>query len=143
MRRFFSIGFRLFALILVGCLFYILIGSSLDIYNTFAYDRAILRESPYGRTPLLTNPNDYQSYDGIINSGEYVYVTDWLSVYNGKIVFSKVKTGLREGYVNRELLVETNINIVPVLSVLLLSSLLVLIFFITFKKIHHLTIVQS
>jgi hypothetical protein len=94
----------------------------MDIYNNFAYDKAILKDSPYGWTPLLRDPQNYGSGDGMVLSGEFVYVEDWLSAYNQqtKIAFAKVKSKLKEGYVNRELLVETNINVKPIISALLL-----------------------
>lgn len=100
----------------------VLVNSALDIYNNFAYDKAILKDSPYGWAPLLADPQDYSSGDGMILSGEFVYVVDWVSAYNGKtrIAFAKVKSKLKEGYVNKELLVETNINIKPVISAVLL-----------------------
>ncbi len=100
----------------------VLVNSALDIYNNFAYDKAILKDSPYGWTPLLADPQDYSSGEGMILSGEFVYVVDWVSAYNGKtrIAFAKVKSKLKEGYVNKELLVETNINIKPIVSAILL-----------------------
>ncbi len=100
----------------------VLVNSALDIYNNFAYDKAILKDSPYGWTPLLADPQDYSSGEGMILSGEFVYVVDWVSAYNGKtrIAFAKVKSKLKEGYINKELLVETNINIKPIISAILL-----------------------
>lgn len=120
-------------MLLLAGLTYVLINSSLDIYNNFAYDKAILRDTPYGYTPLLENPYDYSSGLKNVKSGEFVYVEDWLSAYNGKIVFSKVKSKLNSGYINREMLVETNINIIPIISVVILGF----IFMITIKKLYN------
>jgi hypothetical protein len=112
--------------ILLGLLMFIisviLVNSAMDFYNNFAYDKAILKDTPYGWTPLLRDPQNYGSGEGMVLSGEFVYVEDWLSAYNQqtKIAFAKVKSKLREGYVNRDLLVETNINVKPIISVLLL-----------------------
>lgn len=110
----------------------VLINSALDIYNNFAYDKAIIRESPYGSTPLLQNPKDYHSANGLIKSGDFVYVVDWLSAYENNTAFAKVKSKLKEGYINNRLLIETNLNIKPVVSVILLTLLL---FYLT-KKIY-------
>ncbi|MGH2575252.1 MAG: hypothetical protein ACRDFC_06085 [Ignavibacteria bacterium] len=112
---------------------YILANSALDIYNTFAYEKAIVKDSPYGYTPLLVSPNDYTSSEKKILSGEYVYVEDWLSAYNNKVVFAKVKSKLSEGYINKELLVQTNLNVRPIISVLLLSLILAF----STRKIFH------
>ena len=100
----------------------VLMNSALDVYNNFAYDKAILKDSPYGWTPLLADPQDYSSGDGMVLSGEYVYVEDWLSAYNNntRIAFAKVRSKLKAGYVNKELLVETNMNIKPIISAILL-----------------------
>lgn len=98
----------------------ILFNSALDIYNNFAYEKAILKDSPYGVTPLLSNPKDYSSASSLIKSGDFVYVEDWVSAVNGKVVFAKVRSKLNEGYVNQELLVTTNINLKPIISLLLL-----------------------
>ncbi len=111
----------------LGGLTYILINSSLDIYNTFAYDKAVLKDSPYGYSPMLSDPKDYSSMNKEIRSGEYVYVIDWLSAYNSRVVFAKVKSKMSEGYINKDLLVQTNLNILPVLS----SILLVMVFVFT------------
>lgn len=116
----------------------VLVNSSLDIYNTFAYDKAILRDSPYGYAPLLRDPLDYGSADGLILSGEFVYVTDWLSAYNGRVVFAKVKSKLKEGYINKDLLTEANINIKPVVSVLFL---LIMTLYFSKKLLHTFKIV--
>jgi hypothetical protein len=112
---------------------WVLINSSLDIYNNFAYEKAILKDSPYGGTPLLINPKDYSSADGFIKCGDFVYVEDWLSAGNGNIVFAKVKSKLKEGYINKELLVPANINVKPIISILLLF----VIFTLTFRKFYY------
>jgi hypothetical protein len=111
----------------------VLANSAIDIYNNFAYDKAILRDTPYGYAPLLENPNDYHSGNANIKSGEFVYVEDWLSAYNGRVEFAKVKSKLSSGYINREMLVQTNINIMPIVSFLLLSFM----FFVTLKKLYN------
>jgi len=119
--------------ILLAIVVGILINSTLDIYNNFAYEKAILKDSPYGGTPLLVNPKDYSSADGFIKCGDFVYVEDWLSAGNGNVVFAKVKSKLKEGYINKELLVPTNINVKPIVSMLLLLA----IFTFTFRKIYY------
>lgn len=133
MRRVLSAIVKSFGLLLLVLITYVLCNSSLDIYNNFAYDKAILRDTPYGYAPLLQDPNDYHSGDVNVKSGEFVYVEDWLSAYNGRVVFAKVKSKLNTGYLNREMLVETNINVMPIVSVLLLSFM----FVITLKKLYN------
>lgn len=112
---------------------YALVNSSLDIYNNFAYDKAILKYTPYGYMPLLKNPYDYHSEVANIKGGDFVYVEDWTSAYNGRVVFAKVKSKLNSGYMNQDMLVETNINIMPIISVLMLSFM----FVYTFKKFYN------
>lgn len=112
--------FRLTATVVTILISFILFNSALDIYNNFAYEKAILKDSPYGVTPLLSNPKDYGSATGLIKSGDFVYVEDWVSAVNGKIVFAKVRSKLNEGYINQELLVTANINLKPIISILLL-----------------------
>jgi hypothetical protein len=133
LRKVLSVIFKSFASLLLLLFTYVLVNSSLDIYNNFAYDKAILRDTPYGYAPLLQDPNDYHSGDVTVKSGEFVYVEDWLSAYNGRVEFAKVKSRLNTGYLNREMLVETNINIMPIISVLLLSC----IFAVTLKKLYN------
>ncbi len=123
-----GVGYAALVLI-VGILIY----SAVDVYNNFAYERAIVKDSPYGMTPLLLDPKDYGSADGFINSGDFVYVEDWISAVNGRIVFSKVKTKFKEGYINKELLVPTNLNLKPMISMLLLLA----IFFIVSRKLYY------
>jgi len=113
---------------------YLLSFNLFDIYNNFAYDNAILRDSPYGFTPLLDNPKDMTSVNEFIRSGQYVYVVDWLSAYNSKVVFAKVKSGLKEGYINKDLLVAANFNILPLASALILLVLLSLAFRRAYKR---------
>jgi hypothetical protein len=115
---------------------YAMINSAMDIYNNFAYDKAILKDSPYGYVPLLQDPKSYSSGDGTILCGQFVYVVDWLSAYNNKITFAKVKSKLKEGYINKELLTETNINVKPIISVMLLSLMLVFTIKKLFNKLH-------
>lgn len=133
MREYFSILSKLFLLVLICFITFILIRSSLDIYNNFAYDKAIIKDSPFGYTPLLNSPKDYSNYNREIHSGEYVYVVDWLSAYNGKVIFAKVKSRLNEGYVNKELLVQTNLNVKPIISLILLIT----IFVYSLRKVYH------
>ena len=111
---------KIFMLVFLSLCLVVLVNSALDIYNNFAYDKAVIRESPYGSTPMLINPKDYHSADGLIKSGDYVYVVDWLSAYENKVAFAKVKSKLKEGYINNVLLVETNLNVKPVISLFLL-----------------------
>jgi hypothetical protein len=109
----------------------ILLNSSFDIYNDFAYDKAIVKDSPYGHTPLLLNVNNYSSTSRFVKSGDYVYVEDWLAAHNGKIAFSRVRSKFDWGYINREMLVEANINVLPVIS----SLILLLITFFSVKNL--------
>lgn len=133
LKNFLKVSLKALGLLLLVFAVYSLINSSLDIYNNFAYDKAILRETPYGYAPLLNNPYDYHSGDVNVKSGDFVYVEDWLSAYNGRVAFAKVKSKLNSGYINREMLVETNINVMPIVSVLLLSF----IFIVTLKKLYN------
>lgn len=125
MRKLLKILLKSFLGLILFAITVVLINSALDIYNNFAYDKAILKDTPYGWTPLLRDPQNYGSGEGMVLSGEFVYVEDWLSAYNQKtrISFAKVKSKLREGYVNKDLLVETNINVKPIISVLLLLGI--------------------
>jgi hypothetical protein len=118
--------FSTIALVFAALMIFILVNSALDIYNNFAYEKAIMRDSPYGGTPLLVNPADYTSADGFIKSGDFVYVEDWVSAANGRVVFAKVKSKLKEGYINKELLVQTNINLKPIISVMMLLCIMAL-----------------
>ncbi len=106
----------------------VLINSSFDIYNNFAYDKAILRETPYGYTPMLHDVNNYHSGQKKIRSGEFVYVEDWISAHDGRIVFAKVRSKFDWGYINRDLLVKTNINVIPIISIMLLLGFVYLFF---------------
>ncbi len=109
----------------------ILVNSSLDLYNNFAYDKAIIRESPYGYTPLLRDVFNYSSNEKNMRSGEFVYVEDWISAYNGKVVFAKVRSKLDIGYINKDLLVKTNINVIPLFS----AATLLIIFTLTVRSL--------
>ena len=120
-------------IILLGIVTYALVNSSLDIYNNFAYDKAILRNSPYGYVPMLEAPDNYYKWKTNIKGGEFVYVENWESARNGRIVFAKVKSKLNTGYINNKMLVEANINVMPVFSVLALGVM----FVITFRKIYN------
>jgi len=101
----------------------VLLNSAFDIYNDFAYDKAIVKESPYGYMPILKDVNIYTSGSRYIKSGDYVYVEDWLSAHNGRIVFAKVRSKFDWGYINKDMLVETNINVIPVFSTLMLLGI--------------------
>jgi hypothetical protein len=129
-------GVRIFSkalgFIFLGIFTYALINSSLDIYNNFVYDKAVLRYTPYGYVPLLQDPNNYTVSTAEVKGGDFVYVENWESADNGKIVFARVKSKLHTGYVNRRMLVEANLNVMPVISVLLLSVM----FFYTAKKLY-------
>lgn len=114
----------------------VLLNSAFDIYNDFAYDKAIVKESPYGHTPMLQNVNNYSSGSRFVKSGDYVYVEDWLSAHNGRIAFATVRSGFDRGYINREMLVETNINIMPVFSTLILLIITFVFFRNLIKKIY-------
>jgi len=124
--------FLIFAFIFIA----ILVNSSFDIYNDFAYDRAILRETPYGYTPMLQDVKNYNSGLKNIRSGEFVYVEDWISAHDGRIAFAKVRSKFDWGYVNRDLLVKTNINVIPLFSLLLLLCFVYLLLKNIFRKIY-------
>lgn len=111
--------------------------SSLDIYNNFAYDKAILRYTPYGYVPLLDNPNDYHSSNANVKGGDFVYVENWESADNGSVVFARVKSKLRTGYVNNRMLVEAKINVMPIFSVLMLGVIFALTARKVYLKIHN------
>lgn len=115
---------------------YVLFNSALDIYNNFAYDKAIVRESPYGFIPMLASPENYRVTSDQIKSGDFVYVEDWVSAGNERITFAKVRSKLHEGYINRDLLTQTNINVKPIISVLLLMFILLYYIRKVFHKIH-------
>jgi hypothetical protein len=129
-----GIGFLFKALLLLFLVFVTeaLINSSLDIYNSFAYDKAILRYTPYGYVPLLNSPMDYRNSSSKVKGGEFVYVENWESADNGSVVFAKVRSKFSSGYVNKRMLVRANMNIMPVVSVLLLGTM----FFFTIIKIY-------
>lgn len=114
----------------------ILLNSSFDIYNDFAYDKAIVKESPYGYTPMLMDVYNYGSISKNIRGGDYVYVEDWLSAHNGKVAFAKVRSKFSWGYINRDLLVETNINILPILSSVFLFCFMMLTLRNLIRKIY-------
>jgi len=116
---------------------YQMVNSSLDIYNNFAYDKAVLRYTPYGYVPLLDNPNDYHSSNADVKGGDFVYVENWESADNGSVVFAKVRSKLSSGYVNRRMLVEANINVLPIFSVVMLSLILVFTVRKVYLKIHN------
>ncbi len=133
LRKFISAAAKGVGFIALAGVVAILIYSAMDIYNNFAFERAIIKDSPYGMTPLLHDPKDYGSADGFINSGDFVYVEDWISAINGRIVFAKVRSKFKEGYVNKELLVPTNLNLKPLISMLLLMA----IFAVATRKLYY------
>jgi hypothetical protein len=123
--------------LLIFIILFLLVRSSLDIYNTFAYDKAIVKESPYGYVPLLQNPADWQSGNEEVFSGQFVYVEDWVNAYNNRITFAKVKKRLNGGYINKDLLVEAKLDIKPVISVVLLTIILSFITVRLFRKFYY------
>ena len=123
--------------VILFSLIYQMVNSSLDIYNNFAYDKAVLRYTPYGYVPLLDNPNDYHSSNADVKGGDFVYVENWESADNGSVVFAKVRSKLSSGYVNNRMLVETNINVMPIFSVLMLTLILVFTVRKVYLKIHN------
>ncbi len=125
MKRLLRYFFKALGIFLLICLTYSLALSALDIYNDFAYDKAVMKHSPYGYTPLLEDPNDYGSWLSHVKNGDFVYVEDWTSATNERIVFAKVKSKLQTGYVNQDMLVEANINVIPIFSVLFLGLIVI------------------
>lgn len=126
----------LFFIVLIAVI-YQMVNSSLDIYNNFAYDKAVLRYTPYGYVSLLNDPYDYHSSNADVKGGDFVYVENWESADNGSVVFAKVRSKLSSGYVNNRMLVETNINVMPIISVLLLTLILVFTIRKVYLKIHN------
>lgn len=133
MKRGFGFLFKALLLLFLAVVTEALINSSLDIYNSFAYDKAILRSTPYGYVPLLNNPMEYRNSSSKVKGGDFVYVENWESADNGSVVFAKVRSKFSSGYVNKRLLVHANFNIMPVISVLLLGTM----FFYTFLRIYR------
>ncbi|MBZ0203124.1 MAG: hypothetical protein K8I03_08935 [Ignavibacteria bacterium] len=134
MRRVISVFFKALGFIVLFFVTFALVNSAMDIYNNFAYDRAILRNSPYGYIPLLNDPNDYHNASAKVKGGDFVYVENWESADNGQVVFAKVRSKFNTGYVNKRLLVEANINVMPIFSVMLLSLMLLFILKRIYKK---------
>lgn len=132
MKRVSLLSVKALFFIVLFAFIYQMVNSSLDIYNNFAYDKAVLRFTPYGYVPLLDDPNDYHSSNADVKGGDFVYVENWESANNGSVVFAKVRSKLSSGYVNNRMLVEANINVMPIISVLLLSLLLVF----TIRKVY-------
>jgi hypothetical protein len=132
MKRALRIFSKALGYILLGIFTYALVNSSLDIYNNFVYDKAVLRYTPYGYVPLLEDPNNYRVSSAEVKGGDFVYVENWESADNGKVVFARVKSKLHTGYVNRRMLVEANLNVMPVVSVLMLGFM----FFYAAKKLY-------
>lgn len=122
--------------VLLFAVSYKMVNSSLDIYNDLAYDKAVLRLTPYGYVPLLQDPYDYSSADVHVKGGDFVYVENWESADNGRVVFAKVRSKLSSGYVNNRMLVEANINVMPIVSVLFLGIILVFSVRKVYLKIH-------
>src|SRR5690349_2686635 len=101
MKRLIRDVFKALGFFLLLLCVYSLSISALDIYNDFAYDKAVMKHSPYGYTPLLEDPHDYSSWLSHVKSGDFVYVEDWTSAIDGRVVFAKVKSKLNTGYVNQ------------------------------------------
>ena len=137
MKRASLLILKAFFFVILFSLIYQMVNSSLDIYNNFAYDKAVLRYTPYGYVPLLDNPNDYHSSNADVKGGDFVYVENWESADNGSVVFAKVRSKLSSGYVNNRMLVETNINVMPIFSVLMLTLILVFTVRKVYLKIHN------
>ncbi|HMQ80009.1 MAG TPA: hypothetical protein PKE39_06680 [Ignavibacteria bacterium] len=137
MKRIALLVIKALFFVILFSLIYQMVNSSLDIYNNFAYDKAVLRYTPYGYVPLLDNPNDYRSSNADVKGGDFVYVENWESADNGSIVFAKVRSKLSTGYVNRRMLVEANINVMPIISVLILSFLIVFAVRKIYLRIHN------
>jgi|SRR4030095_5586986 len=136
MSRCLRIFFKALFIVIVLFSVYGLLNSSFDIYNNFAYDKAIIKENPYGYTPLLKDVYNYHSGQRDLKSGDFVYVEDWISAYNGRVVFAKVRSKFDYGYINKDLLVETNINVFPVFSTLTLSVCMILMLRLLIRKIY-------
>jgi len=133
MKRGFGLLFKALLFLLLAVITEALVNSSLDIYNNFAYDNAVLRSTPYGYVPLLNNPMDYKHSSSKVKGGDFVYVENWESADNGSVVFAKVRSKFSSGYVNKRLLVHANFNIMPVVSVILLGTM----FFFTILRIYR------
>ncbi len=137
MKRVTLLALKALFFVMLFAVIYQMVNSSLDIYNNFAYDKAVLRYTPYGYVPLLDNPNDYHSSNADVKGGDFVYVENWESADNGSVVFAKVRSKLSSGYVNRRMLVEANINVMPIFSVVMLSLILVFTIRKVYLKIHN------
>lgn len=137
MKRVTLLALKALFFVMLFAVIYQMVNSSLDIYNNFAYDKAVLRYTPYGYVPLLDNPNDYHSSNADVKGGDFVYVENWESADNGSVVFAKVRSKLSSGYVNRRMLVEANINVMPIFSVVMLSLILVFTIRKVYLKLHN------
>jgi hypothetical protein len=122
--------------IAASMLIVIFLNSAFDLYNDFAFDKAIVKESPFGYIPLLKDVYNYGSSTKNIRGGDYVYVEDWLSAHNGRVAFAKVRSKFDWGYINRDLLVEANINVLPIFSSLALFCFLGFVFRTLIRKIN-------
>lgn len=136
MRRAVRYFFKALGYSFLALFSYVLVFSAMDIYNDFAYDKAVLKHTPYGYVPVLHNPTDYTNWNTKVKSGDFVYVEDWTSAANGRIIFAKVKSRQYTGYINQEMLVEANINLFPIISVLLLSLIMFLLSRKFYKLLH-------
>lgn len=137
MKRAALLALKALFLVVLAAITYQMADSSLDIYNNFAYDKAVLRTTPYGYVPLLQNPFDYKSGDAEVKGGDFVYVENWESADNGRVVFAKVRSKFNSGYINNRMLVEANLNVMPVISVLLLAAIFIFLTRIIYFKIHR------
>lgn len=137
MKKLPKLFFKALGIVLLLAVSYKMADSALDIYNNFVYDKAILRTTPYGYVSLLKDPNNYTESEAEVKGGDFVYVENWESADNGRVVFAKVKSKFSSGYVNNRLLVEANLNVMPIVSVLLLGLLLVITVRWFYLKVNH------
>lgn len=137
MKKLPKLFFKALGIVLLLAISYKMADSALDVYNNFVYDKAILRATPYGYISLLKDPNNYTESAAEIKGGDFVYVENWESAANERVVFAKVKSKFSSGYVNKRLLVQANMNVMPILSVLLLGSMLAFLLRWFYLKINH------
>lgn len=129
--------FKALFLLFIFAVTYQMVNSSLDIYNNFAYDKAVLRLTPYGYVPLLDDPYNYKSANAEVKGGDFVYVENWESADNGRVIFAKVRSKFNSGYVNNRLLVSANLNVMPIFSVILLGFMFVFTARKIYLKLHN------
>ncbi len=137
MKKLPKLFFKALGIILLLAISYKMADSALDIYNNFVYDKAILRTTPYGYVSLLKDPNNYTESEAEVKGGDFVYVENWESASNERVVFAKVKSKFSSGYVNKRLLVQANLNVMPILSVIILTLMLTYLLRWFYLKINH------